>query len=400
MKIRKYRFKNLPFKRSREVIYAESHKDERINDLIIRFLQFNDNMEESPRYDYLSKLFSTNGRVFWYISYLGTCLATNDVVNEDYQFTKAEIDKLRSIDNSWILNYLEDPSERDSFQPSILYWDDNKDIFDDSDDISVLNAINITYLKDWFDFYTLLLGLPKIHINDGIKYFNFPDVFYSDDENFMLAAYQYNKRPNLACAYSLSPENVSKWTKEANEMKNLLRRQKDKGVPFEIILSIVLEDRPSYPLHVSKDYNIYVDRIVSEELSQVCFIELPSIQKALYFLYLRHPEGISFKNLCDYHDELTLLYSAILGRPLKKSERTAIDSLIQGKESANQKRSKIKNIFKDILGEYTCDPYTISGEKGEVFKISLDRKYVTWECPDIERIPKDHVKQSPKLIKL
>lgn len=400
MKIRKYRFKNLPFKRSREVIYVENQKNEHINDLIIQFLQANDDMPDSPEYDYLSKIYRANGRVFWYVPYLGSCLANyEDIINE-YNFTSEERNRLRSLSNSWILDYLDNPSERLSFQPSILYWDNDNQSYDGNDGISVLNAVAITHIKDWLDVFSVLLNLPKIHINDGIKYFNFPDTIYSDDENFKLSAYLYNKPKYKCVAASYQSLDPVEELRAARKIKKFIYNCLKIGLPFEFISERVLECRPIYSLQVTEDYNIIIHKAINEEIVECCPFELPAIQKALYFLYLRHPEGIRFKELCDYQNELTQLYSVILGRAINKKEEGVIESLIKGKKSANQKRSKIKGTLDHILGEITSNPYIISGDRGDPLKITLDREYVTWDCADIESIPKDHVKQPPKIIKL
>ena len=43
-------------------------------------------------------------------------------------------------------------------------------------------------------------------------------------------------------------------------------------------------------------------------------VKLPNISKALYFLYLRHPEGLRFKDISGHKDELLHLYGGITGR--------------------------------------------------------------------------------------
>lgn len=91
-------------------------------------------------------------------------------------------------------------------------------------------------------------------------------------------------------------------------------------------------------------------------------IFLSPIHKAVYLLFLAHPEGIEFKQLVDYREELYDLYLRICNRlDLDKIEET-IDHLVNPLDNAiNEKCSRIKKAFTDILDEYVASYYVISG---------------------------------------
>ena len=62
------------------------------------------------------------------------------------------------------------------------------------------------------------------------------------------------------------------------------------------------------PLVITADYRFLLPEFGNKE------VQLSPIHKALYLLFLNHPEGIEFKNLVDYREELFLLYQKIGNR--------------------------------------------------------------------------------------
>ena len=104
------------------------------------------------------------------------------------------------------------------------------------------------------------------------------------------------------------------------------------------------------------------------------------IVKAVYFLYLNHPEGIAFKYLPDYREELVDIYHKI--RPLGLNERAirSIEDITNPlSNSINEKCSRIKAVFMREVDESIVEQYVITGERGEAKKITLPRDLVVWE---------------------
>lgn len=88
---------------------------------------------------------------------------------------------------------------------------------------------------------------------------------------------------------------------------------------------------------------------------------LNPVHKALYILFLRHPEGIAFKSLVDYRGELLSTYRMI--RPSGERERMeeTIDRLVNPTDNAiNEKCSRINAAFAALTDEYTLSYYAIS----------------------------------------
>lgn len=109
-------------------------------------------------------------------------------------------------------------------------------------------------------------------------------------------------------------------------------------------------------------------------------VKMDDLTKALYFFYLRHPEGARLKDLQDHADEILHLYSHITGRDdpdkIHESVRNLLDPFGNG---LNVSMSRIKKAFKDIVGDRIARFYYITGPSGEVRKICLDRDLVIWE---------------------
>lgn len=90
-------------------------------------------------------------------------------------------------------------------------------------------------------------------------------------------------------------------------------------------------------------------------------IELQPIHKAVYLLFLAHPEGIEFKRLSEYRNELLKYYMATAKSLDKQKIEDGVDHLINPLDNAiNEKCSRIKRAFLGMMDEYTASYYMIS----------------------------------------
>ena len=97
-------------------------------------------------------------------------------------------------------------------------------------------------------------------------------------------------------------------------------------------------------------------------------------------LFIRHEEGITFKHLPDYRNELAALYSDIIESNDKKDIMATIERVTDPfSNSMNEHRSRIKAIFVQKLGKELAVNYCIDGERGEPKSIALPREFVVWE---------------------
>lgn len=107
---------------------------------------------------------------------------------------------------------------------------------------------------------------------------------------------------------------------------------------------------------ITKDYRFILVDYDNRE------VVLQPIHKAVYLLFLAHPEGIEFKRLSEYQDELRDYYrKTSMGMDEQKIEE-GISRLVNPLDNAiNEKCSRIKKTFLSMMDEYTANYYIISG---------------------------------------
>lgn len=109
-------------------------------------------------------------------------------------------------------------------------------------------------------------------------------------------------------------------------------------------------------------------------------VKMEPIVKAVYLLFLNHPEGIAFKFLPDYRKELADIYQKI--KPFGLTER-AIRSIEDVTNpllnSINEKCSRVRAAFLSEVDTTLLEQYIITGKSGEVKKVTLPRELVVWE---------------------
>ena len=114
-------------------------------------------------------------------------------------------------------------------------------------------------------------------------------------------------------------------------------------------------------LVITKDYRFLLPDYNLE-------VELQPVHKAVYLLFLAHPEGIEFKRLADYREELARYYMATAKMMDKEKIMEGVEHLVNPLDNAiNEKCSRIKKVFMDMMDEYTASYYIISGHTQKRF---------------------------------
>ena len=115
-------------------------------------------------------------------------------------------------------------------------------------------------------------------------------------------------------------------------------------------------------LLITKDYRIILVDYDNKE------VEMTPVHKAVYLLFLNHPEGIEFKKLSEYRDELLGYYMATARLMDKQAITESVDMLVNPlNNSINEKCSRIKNIFLNMMDQYSANFYIISGHTQKHF---------------------------------
>ena len=109
-------------------------------------------------------------------------------------------------------------------------------------------------------------------------------------------------------------------------------------------------------------------------------VKMEPLVKAVYLLFLGHPEGIVFKALPEYRNELTSIYANLKPNGLTEKESRSIEDVTNPlSNSINEKCSRIRQAFLDIVEEELLHYYIVSGKSGAAKQIVLPRDMVHWE---------------------
>lgn len=127
------------------------------------------------------------------------------------------------------------------------------------------------------------------------------------------------------------------------------------GVPLLEELRIEAAKGKLSRLVITEDYRFMLVDYHHQE------VELQPVHKAVYLLFLAHPEGIEFKRLADYRQELLGYYLQTARMMDKEKIVESVDKLVNPFDNAiNEKCSRIKKAFLDLMDEYRASYYIIS----------------------------------------
>ena len=159
-----------------------------------------------------------------------------------------------------------------------------------------------------------------------------------------------------------------------DEVKEKVRKLRAYGVQDADIEAVMYEEKGLPRLVVTKDYRIVITGRMQRE------VKMEPLVKAVYLLFLAHPEGILFKRLPDYREELTHLYVKL--RPTGLTDRVvqSIEDVTNPVlNSINEKCARIRGAFVGQFDDHIARHYYIDGLRGEPKRITLPRDLVVWE---------------------
>lgn len=157
------------------------------------------------------------------------------------------------------------------------------------------------------------------------------------------------------------------------EVKEKVQMLKDYGMSEKEIISHLHSVHSLVPLIISRNYRIFLGKERKE-------VHMEPLVKSLYLLFLQHPEGIIFKDLPDYRQELASIYNKVRPWGLTDRAMQSIEDVTNPMlNSINEKCTKIKKVFETMLDSSIAEQYYIKGTRGEAKKIALPRDLVAWE---------------------
>ena len=157
-------------------------------------------------------------------------------------------------------------------------------------------------------------------------------------------------------------------TLDAAQLLSLIHRAKE-------LLSIRLQEAETEApsLVITRDFRIFMGSRRGRE------IRMRPMSKAVFLLFLRHPEGISFGQINYYRKELEALYRRICRGSTNEQIGQRLDRLLDASSrEVNVAASRAAEALAGMLEEEYLPSYVISGERGGIKRILLDRRLVVW----------------------
>ena len=337
----------------KELIYVASEEDKALTDLF----------ESNP------ELFEGWGKMMGfhiiYLPLLMKRLAKREVLQYRAPYlSEAELAST-TIGNDFLLQYLEHPSEKTRLKHGFIRTEDIRRGGDGKD-----KAINRFYplssnngepIADQLHrigkqiFEERSLQERRIESCDSYDDYGEPSASGADDH--------FNSQ--------VDGEDIDDLIEEVKERIAKLRQR---GISQYILEQLIHPDDRLSKLVITKDYRLLLPDYNNME------IKMEPLTKAVYLLFLNHPEGILFKHLPDYRKELANIYDKL--RPMGLTER-ALQSIEDVTNpllnSINEKCARIRGAFVGQFDDHMAKQYYIDGLRGDVKKISLPRDLVIWE---------------------
>lgn len=159
------------------------------------------------------------------------------------------------------------------------------------------------------------------------------------------------------------------------------------GVPLLEQLRIEAARGKLSRLLITKDFRFVLQDYDRQE------IVMQPVHKAVYLLFLAHPEGIEFKNLSDYRDELQKYYWQVAPRSMDREQiEESVARLTDPRDNAiSEKCSRIKRTILELMDEYSASYYIINSHTTKHIAgsqriwyerlkvINLPRELVVWD---------------------
>ncbi|MCX8479760.1 MAG: hypothetical protein ORN56_08210 [Chitinophagales bacterium] len=109
-------------------------------------------------------------------------------------------------------------------------------------------------------------------------------------------------------------------------------------------------------------------------------INLTPTERAVYLLFLNHPEGIRLAEMGEYKAELRGILNKVSPSDSRETIEGQLENLCEyNSNSLSEKMSRIKRKFDDKLGSAMAEHYYIKGPNGGIKKIDLDRNLLKFD---------------------
>lgn len=354
---------NLPFvPDENEIVYLENEYDADAN----KFVKEN--------IDLIRERLATRGFRFVYLPELKVSkemVRSMIAYHSPQATTDAEIaieDEV-SLPSNFLLDYMTHPQNRRNIKPSFA-WYDHKYLHPDTH-------------KLWH-FYSCITfdGKEALADPEGVIDDMMPELGSLLGSREIWFSIQEPTEDELDTADCHFDEETQKILEDIQKQLDAIRL---KGIG-EAIIAKYIKPRPVLShIRITHDFRIFLDDYNNLE------IKMEPLVKAVYLLFLRHEDGIAFKDLADYGTELETIYRAV------KQKKNDIDEKLMSKtntpslspnvqkltnpldNSINEKCTRVKEAFIVHFHESIAENYFIVGLRQENKRITLPRNLIIWE---------------------
>ena len=283
------------------------------------------------------------------------------------QLSEAELADVR-IGNNFMLQYLENPADKAKIKQGFIRTEDIHRGSDGKD-----RATNRFYPLSSTSGEPLADQLHRIGkqiSNEKRKY----DRYLEDQsQDFDEWGSVDDKEPQAESGFSPQGEEESV-DDLLDEVRERIAKLRQRGIAEYILEQLIHPDNRLSRMVITKDFRIILPDYNNME------IKMEPLVKAVYLLFLRHPEGITFKQLSDYRQELTQIYNDLRPSGLTERALQSIEDVTNPMlNSINEKCARIRGAFLGQFDDYMAKSYYIAGLRGEAKKIILPRNLVQWE---------------------
>lgn len=379
-------FQGLPFEPGeRQVVYIENQYDERINAII------------RERYEQLRWIFKRVNLDFVYLPMFFKDEETKEKVLYYAPYLTADIIQKAELRSSYLLNFLCQPESSEKMTPSLIYApkkDGDKWVFQRQ--LINIDKYGIDDCLEWFQALSVQIMDELLYVKHNrprnfesqINYASMPSKSshwdYYLPPGFLGCALTDHEMgiDNIGDVEPAKDESISTLDEireedvrdTIEELERNIERLRLYGVPLTAIVEFVSKYETVSRLRITDDLRIFLPDYNNRE------VKIPALYKAVYFLFLNHPEGIVLKQMENYHSELANYYKQTSGAEcLTPRMINSLNHLeAPGGDAIQVALSKIKIYFKGVIDEHLARHYCIVGSPSEPYKIPLDNSLIEW----------------------
>lgn len=193
---------------------------------------------------------------------------------------------------------------------------------------------------------------------------------------FSMASYvgEEELTPLYETKLSLADKNFSEDEISA-EIRKIAERLHKEGFEEFVLRCMVPTEKLLSRLVITPNYDI-----VLPDYNNMA-VEMGPLPKAVFLLYLRHNEGIFFKDLIDHQEEIRRIYEKITNRTSAGVIDDSLEKLTNPTDNAiNEKCSRIREAFVKLIDKSLAENYYVTGTRSQAKRIKLPRNLVDWQC--------------------